>query len=367
MKILIDINHPAHVHLFKHFAWQMMGRGHHILFTAREKDVAIDLLRQYNFQYIDFGKHYKSLLGKLTGLIKYDSRMLRVMYDFKPDLVVSMGSIYASHAAWLMRKVHIAFEDSEPVPEHQILYVPFTRYILTPRALNKDFGQKHIRYDGFHEIAYLHPNYFNPDPKVLRTLGIDDNERYAILRFVRFAASHDIGINGFTMEDKLNLVNRLEKYGRVFITSESSLPPELEPYRISIEPSCIHDAMYYASLYVGDSQTMATEAALLGTPTVRCNSFAKSNREMSNFIEMEKYGLMYNFNIKDKETAMEQAELLFSDPAQKQSWRKKCRRLFSDKIDVTKFIIWFVEQYPDSVSEFRTAGQYPVSLQHEFL
>ena len=44
MRILIDIGHPAHVHLFKNFAWQMQEKGHKVLFTCREKEFEIDLL-----------------------------------------------------------------------------------------------------------------------------------------------------------------------------------------------------------------------------------------------------------------------------------------------------------------------------------
>ena len=45
---------------------------------------------------------------------------------------------------------------------------------------------------------------------------------------------------------------------------------------------------------MGDSQTMATEAALLGTPAIRSNSFVGEN-DMTNFKVLENnYGLLRN-------------------------------------------------------------------------
>ncbi len=38
MKILIDIGHPAHVHIFRNFAKEMTKKGHKVLMTCREKE-----------------------------------------------------------------------------------------------------------------------------------------------------------------------------------------------------------------------------------------------------------------------------------------------------------------------------------------
>ena len=55
MRVLIDINHPADVHQFKNMIWQMEKRGHKFLITARDKDCALDLLKEYKFDFITFG------------------------------------------------------------------------------------------------------------------------------------------------------------------------------------------------------------------------------------------------------------------------------------------------------------------------
>ena len=77
------------------------------------------------------------------------------------------------------------------------------------------------------------------------------------------------------------------------------MPTDLEKYKLKINPIYIHTVLYYASLYVGDSQTMATEAALLGTPSIRFNSFVGAN-DMSNFTMLENdYNMMKNLNSYD--------------------------------------------------------------------
>jgi len=70
MKILIDIGHPAHVHFFKNFIWEMQKRGHEIKITAREKDVTFHLLKAYGFDFVNLGEHKKDLIGKFIKLLR---------------------------------------------------------------------------------------------------------------------------------------------------------------------------------------------------------------------------------------------------------------------------------------------------------
>jgi hypothetical protein len=181
----------------------------------------------------------------------------------------------------------------------------------------------------------------------LKILDVSKNEPYVILRFSAFDASHDIGIKGFSLEDKRRLVKDLCKYANVFISSEVMLPKDLEKFRIDIPQDRMHDALYYASMLVGDTQTSTTEAACLGIPAVRCNSFVGKN-DMSNFIELENiYGLIFNFNIPEK--AIEKSIELIQEQDLKEKWINKKEKLYKNKIDVTAFMTWFIEDYPESL------------------
>ncbi len=348
MRILFDIGHPGHVHLFKHLAHLLVREGAEVLFTAREKEFELELLRAEGFPYRSFGKHYKKLSGKLWGLVKFDLQMLRTAMGFRPDLFVSHGSIYAAHAAFLLGKKHLSLEDSGNM-EQIVLYRPFTDVILTPEVLPEELGPKQQRYNGYHEIAYLHPEFFKPDPQIYNWLGLAPDTPYAIIRFVSWNATHDAGHRGLSRDDKLALVRKLSDKMRVFITSEADLPEEMLEYRIKIAPEKIHHALYYADLVVSEGATIASEAGVLGTPTIYINSIARSYCQ-----DQEKYGLVYNTSDSAKVTSLVD-EILQQDRA---VFRKRRDQLLEQKINVTRFLYDFVvERYGKTKMSRSEAGQ----------
>ena len=164
MKILIDVGHPSDVHLFRFFYEEMVRRNHKILFTARNKEVTYKLLDKFHMPYIPYGKPFKNSIGKIFGLFQFDTHLFKISRKFNPDLFFSHGSIYSSHVAFLMRRPFITFEDTGNM-EQILLYKPFSKVILTPHSFKRNLGKKQIRFNGSKELAYLHPNYFKPDPK----------------------------------------------------------------------------------------------------------------------------------------------------------------------------------------------------------
>jgi len=347
MRIVVDINHPAHVHYFKNFIWEMKKRGHDVLITASEKEISFTLLRNYGFDFINLGTYGNSVSKKFMNILPMDLKMYKAVKNFDPEVFFGFGSIRAAHVSKLMRKPCIALDDTEHARWEHRLYVPFTDAILTSTCFKKDFGKKQIRYNGYTELAYLHPNYFTPNPAVLDEMGLSKDDTFIILRFVSWTASHDVGQHG--IRNKIELVRELEKYGRVLITSEGQLPKELEKYKIKVSPEKLHDLLYYASLYVGEGATIATESAILGTPSIYVSSLVGT---MGNFIELEqKYGLMLSYKNSDK--AINDAVELIQKTDLKEEWRKKREKLLKDKIDVTAFMVWFAENYPESFREMK--------------
>lgn len=342
MKILVDINHPAHVHFFKNFIWTMQKRGHQFLIISSRKDVAIALLKKYDLKYMEIGSYGKNLFQKIINIPILDFKMYQLAKKFRPDLFLGLGSFRTAQVSKLLGKPCFIFEDSEPTPIEHLLYFYFTDKILTPSCFRKNFGPKQLRYQGFHELAYLHPNYFRPDKEILKFMGVKPGEKFFILRFVGWHAGHDVGRYGLNYKEKLRLFRTLEKFGKTLISSENPLLKEFAAHGIKIPPEKMHSALFYAHLFIGDSQTMATEAALLGTPAIRCNSFAGPN-DMGNFIELEKkYDLMYSF--KEFPQAFSKIKKLLQKKDLKTEWQIKRKRLLSDKIDVTQMMIDLVEK-----------------------
>lgn len=349
MKILINIGHPAHVHLFKNLIWKMKNKGHEIKVIARNKDIVLYLLNFYGFDYTIVSNKGNGLIGIGKEMLIRIYRLIKLVRDFRPDLIVATFDPSVAQVAKLLRYPLIMFIDSEPevvkFPTPS-LTLPFTDTILTLNSVRHNFGTKEIRMNGYKELAYLHPNNFKANPAIFDELKIPRDEKFVLIRFVAWTAYHDIGRNGLDVEGKRKLVKEIEKYARVFITSESPLPPNLEKYKITVSPEKIHDVLYFANLLIGDSQTMTTEAAVLGTPAIRCNSFV-GEMDMGNFIELEqKYGLIFNYSDPDK--AIRKAVELIQEPNLKEDWKNKRNALLKDKIDITLFMVRFIENYPES-------------------
>jgi len=340
VKIIIDIGHPAHVHLFKNMAWKLLQKGHDVLFTLREKEFEIELLRSYGFQYKSFGKKHNSLPGKFIGLLKFDYLETITALKFKPDLFLSHGSIYAAHASAILRKPHIALEDTGNM-EQIVLYRPFTRAIISPNIIGEELGPKHILYPGYHELAYLHPRYFTPDTSIYSLLKIPDHSPFAILRFISWNATHDIGKMGISSKLKKEIINHLSSRMKVFLSSEDQNSDEFSAYRINIPPERMHDALSCATLYIGEGTTMAAEAAIVGTP-----SFYVSNVRGQNCDDLEKYGLAFNF--KNTDGLISKIDQVLNLPDLKKEWRARSEKMLKEKIDLTSFLCWFVENYPES-------------------
>ena len=343
MNILLFVNTPAQVHEFKNIARTLETRGHRIMILARDYECTLPLLDAYGLRYEVYGKAQRRGYRRALELIPYVRKAHRLAGDFKPGILVGTG-IIAAYTSILFRKPCIVFTDNDMgVSLEQFLFKPFVKAIYTPSCFRKDLGRKQTRYNGYKELAYLHPDYFQADASIYNLLGINSGERYVILRLNPLDAFHDIGIKGFLYEDKLRLVQALEPYSRVFISSEAGLESELEKYTITIARHKIHDAEYYAQLLVTDAQTMTTEAAILGTPVVRCNSFVGDN-DLGNMVELEeKYHLIFNYS--NPSQAIAKAVELITQPDLKQQWQEKRQALLADKIDVLKFMVEAIESY----------------------
>ena len=168
--------------------------------------------------------------------------------------------------------------------------------ILCPEVCRTTkFDKKSIKYQSYHELAYLHPNHFKPNLKKA-TSYIDNKNPYFIIRFAKLFAHHDDGIQGINSEVAAELINILKPHGNIYITSERTLEAKFEKYRISIPAKDIHHVMAHAKFYIGDSQTMAAESGVLGIPFIRFNDFVG---RISYLEELEnKYKL--GFGIKNK-------------------------------------------------------------------
>lgn len=350
-KVLIEVGHPAQVHQFKYLYKELENKNIEVLIVAKSKEVSEYLLEAYGLNYKIIDKTKKGIVNKLLNLPVVYYRMYKIIKSFKPDIILSRFSFQSSHLAKILNIPHIGFSDTEHVNLSDKLTVPFVDVKITASSFLKDLGKNHFKYKGNIELFYLHPDRFQPNIEIKKDLGLDENERYAIIRFVSWDAHHDIGKKGFSEKIKYELIEKLSQHVRVFITSEIILPPEFEKYQIAIPPEKIHDAIAFADLYIGEGGTMASEAACLGTPSVYINEL-----NMGYLEEEKECGLIYSF--RNLQGVIEKAVEIVTDPKIKIEHKKRLKEFLYDKINVTSFIAWIVMNYPQSIEKLSNDKEY---------
>lgn len=355
MRIIIDIGHPAHVHYFRNFIKIMEKKGHVFCIIARNKECTFDLLRNYQIEFYSRGRGADSLVGKLFYMFIADILLFRRAIIFKPDLFLSFTTPYPGHVAKLMQKPHIGFSDTEHAKLGRLVSLPFTTNILTPKYYLSDLGPKQIRFSGFMELCSLHPNYFKPTENVVELLGLQQSQKYAIVRFVSWNASHDVGHHGLNTQTKISIVKLISGQMKVFISAEKKLPDELKKYQINIPAERMHDILNYASLFVGEGATMTSECAMLGTPAIYVNSLDAGTLQ-----DQAKIGLIFSF--RNSIGVIDKVRELLKTTSLKEDFRHRRNQLISENIDVTAFMVWFVENYPKSVKIIKEDPDYQLEF-----
>ncbi|TAL62396.1 MAG: DUF354 domain-containing protein, partial [Bacteroidetes bacterium] len=198
MRILVDIYHPAHVHFFRYFIANAEKLGHELFITASDKDVTMELMSELQLPFHRLPSYGKSNLKKALNIIPIDIAMYNYARKVKPDIMMGIGSFRVAHVARLLEAKGFVFDDTEHASAGIALYKNFATKIFSPSCFYKNFGSKHEKYNGYHELAYLHPSRFKPDFSALKNAGIKEGERFFVVRFVSWEAAHDMGESGLT-------------------------------------------------------------------------------------------------------------------------------------------------------------------------
>lgn len=381
MNVLIQLSHPAHFHFYKNVALGLMKNNYNVLIVIKTKDVLEDLLKNAGLSYVNINQyaHRGNKLGVLWDMLLRELRMVRLCKKYKIDLLTGSTPDIA-HVGWWLRKwrINTGEDDLDVVPAFDLIASRFVQCLLAPICCKLGhIESKSVHYPSYHELAYLHPNHFEASREVVEGYGIDTNKPYFILRFASLNAHHDDGIKGINTEVAQNLVDILKPHGQIYITSERELEPQFEPYRIRINPLDMHHVMAFASLYIGDSQTMAAEAGVLGTPFVRFNDFVGRIgylRELEDTYELG-YGIHASVlpadspirradgtaqpsgveqlyaTVKRLVAMPEVVESRKSNAESPSVFASRREKMLRDKIDYAKFLTWFIENYPASAKD----------------
>lgn len=326
--ILFDITHPQNVHLFRHAIGELESEGHKITVTSRDKDVTLELLEYFSINHRPITRNGRAPHSLPVEWIRREIGLFSVVKEVEPDVIISQFNPAAAHVSFLLNKKSIQFDDTEwkPYLIRKLTY-PFVDQVYTPECFNRNLDTAHRRYSGYHELAYLHPNRFTPQP--FFSNDMKTTKPVVVIRLVSFSAHHDIGEEG--INNPMDIIQTLERMGAtVIISSESELPNDLAGRRYQMPVHRVHDVLYAADLFIGESATMAAESAVLGTPAIYMGS---SETGYVNDIE-EKYNLLYH--ITNEKDALRQAKSILWDS--NIDWEERRQKLLNDNVDTTEII-----------------------------
>jgi uncharacterized protein len=331
--ILIDLCHPGDVHLFRRAGLAWRRQGHNVVYSSLDRETNVYLMNYYGLPHRIIWKRRPGKPALLAELLLRPWPLLHMIRQVEADLVVSFGSMTVAFAAWLLGRPTITLTDTEHATEQHVLFKPFSTLIATPDVYLGDFGPKHVRYRAYHELFYLHPDEFTPDWKELDSLGLRPSDPFFIVRFVAWGATHDIGAHGFGLDEKRDLLRVLSSHGRVLLSVEGGpLNPEYRPMVTTFPPEKVHHLLAFAQLYVGEGATMASEAAVLGTPAIYLNTLT-----MGYVQDEQRYGLLHHFA--DGREVLGKVRELLATPDLKALNAEHRAKLLADKINPTPWLV----------------------------
>jgi predicted glycosyltransferase len=266
VRLLFDVLHPGHVHFFRHLAEAVARDGGELLFTARAKDVTIELLDAFSFPYEVLTAIGGGKVGLARELVARVPLLARRVRSFRPDLLLGVMGPAIAPVGRICRVPSWVWYDTETARATNPWVYRLCDRLYLPEAYTGWAPAHARRYPGFHDLAYLHPSRFTPDPSVRQEAGLGAEEPFAVVRLVSWEASHDVGDAGF--RDPVGFVRWLQQRIRVVVSGERGVPPELRPLALRLPPHRVHHLLAAATLYVGEGATMATEAGILGTPAI---------------------------------------------------------------------------------------------------
>lgn len=290
--------HPAQLWIMYYLSLQLDDTIK-VFWVLRDKDVLVALARKLELKFVVFSKAKSGLLGNAFELTLNLCRAIRFTRKHKIDLWLTKygaGNI----AAKLCGSKSLSFNDDDidVVPLIAVTSYPFAEKVLCPEWVRMGrYASKAIRYRGMNELIYLTPNRNSRGSlarsEIVSELGSED---FILIRMSALAAHHDIGIRGIGEDFVFEIISLYKSRYNIFVSSEKKLSRRLEPFRLTLAVDSIHSVLSGTSCLVTDSLSMALEAALLGTASVRLSDFGQ---QISAFESISQYGLIHNFSPDD--------------------------------------------------------------------
>lgn len=346
-RILFDLGHPAHFHLFRHAMAALRAAGWEVEVLAHQKDCLHELLNAAGVPFHAVPRRGQSMAALAVAAGKALATTLALSRSRPFDLMVGT-SVSIGLASRLTGAASVVFEedDAAVVPLFALLAYGTAHYVATPQCLAFErHGSKHVTYPGYQELAYLHPRRYRPDPAIRSALGVAPGEKFFLVRLVALRAHHDLGQRGLSAGQAGEIVRRLARHGPVFVSAEAGRCGELGARPLPTPPDRVLDVLAAADIVVGDSQTMVAEAAVLATPALRCNTFVG---RLSYLEELQhRFGLTIGHLPGQFDQLLATLDGWLARPDLKAEWLARRDAMLAQCVDTTD---WMLELFNDLVS-----------------
>ncbi|MDD5570378.1 MAG: DUF354 domain-containing protein [Bacteroidales bacterium] len=360
LRILFFLIHPAKYHQFKVTVNTLIAKGHDVELIIIGRDILPELVKNEGWKHkiiFPHGRKYKGVNSLISaGLLFFPTifKLFRLTLWKKYDLFLTDDLLSYVGKIRGIPTFFFTDDDFSAVPQ-ALLYLPPASHIFSPDiCFMGKFKKKVIGYYGYKSLCHLHPNHFKPDINRLDE-SLRDGKPFFIVRTVMANSKHDIEKNSIGDDLLRKLISILEKNGRVILNSERPLPEDLKKYELSIRKNDINHYMYFSKIFIGDSTTMAVEAAVIGTPSIEIDDWFDDFKQYHELCD--KYKLLKGFRLEDEEGIFSLIDEYLKIDNLKEEFLKRRDRMLQDKIDVSAFLIWFIENYPQSLKDYKADPQ----------
>ncbi len=334
MKILVDLNHPVDVNFFKNAirSWTTQHNCHvDITLQPRGKLVSILQSELPGFSFTAIGTYQKSMAAKILMVAYRFPRFFNHVRRGGYDVVASFGGIGVCHATYVLGKPSVIFDDDIEYGIGFYPYKPFATRLLMPAQIPVR-GRNIIKYKGFKELAYLHPNYFKPDESALQEYALRPGEYV----FVREVSKISMNYAHLEAGQLASVCAELRNLGLSVVLSleDKSLRDRFAPNCIILQEPVkdIYSLMHFARLTISSGDTMARESCLTGTPVIYTGG-----RYMSVNTELTRKGIL--FQPDEEHPIMNLASMIIEENIKERA-RETVRQAISNEWeDTTKVIV----------------------------
>lgn len=351
MRILIFISHPAQFYFYREPVKLLTEAGDEVHILIKTKDILEDLIKASGLKYTNIQpvERKNNRLAMFAGFVKRGIKIYRYASKNKIQIIAGTDASVA-HAAKLLQipAITTTEDDYDVVPMLALLTYPFTSAIAAPAECNVGkWKYKKIDYEGYMKLSYLHPLVFKP---AREKVEINSDTPFFIIRLSGLKAHHDKGESGISEELLDRIIGKLSLRGKILLSTERALPDKYAPFLSDIPYLDIHHYLFFAELLICDSQSMAVEAAILGTPGIRISSFSGRITVLEDL--EHKYKLTFGIKPENETRAVEVLDQLISMQDRKAIFRERANTMISEKINVAPFIARLLHEFPENPASF---------------